>query len=298
MRFRPHAFLTAGIAAMELDVPEIAIPMPAGVMAAAIAVFCGGAVASLMVAGVIVARRRRGLPAVSPRPRLAASWTGLEVAVAATLFLWLQVMASAVVPANASLHVRLAAGATAMLAATAVTAMLLVAWGADRAALGFGPVRLRDDSMLAVASLTLVLTPLLALAAVLDRLVPYRHLLIDFLAAHRDPVAVGLVAFAAIVAAPVAEEFLFRRVLQGWLERREPEWGWATPILLSSLAFAVSHVGQGLAWVPLFFFGAVAGYLARQTGSIVPGIILHALFNAVSVALVLAQTSPTAAGGG
>jgi membrane protease YdiL (CAAX protease family) len=39
-------------------------------------------------------------------------------------------------------------------------------------------------------------------------------------------------------------------------------------------------------------FGAVAGYLARQTGSIVPGIALHALFNAASLALVLWQTAP------
>jgi membrane protease YdiL (CAAX protease family) len=57
-------------------------------------------------------------------------------------------------------------------------------------------------------------------------------------------------------------------------------------------------VGQGLAWVPLFFFGLVAGYLARQTGSIVPGIVFHGLFNAVSVLLVLAQTAPGTVGGG
>jgi glutamin-(asparagin-)ase len=36
--------------------------------------------------------------------------------------------------------------------------------------------------------------------------------------------------------------------------------------------------------VPLVVLGAVLGWLARQTGSIVPGILAHALFNAVSVA--------------
>jgi membrane protease YdiL (CAAX protease family) len=50
--------------------------------------------------------------------------------------------------------------------------------------------------------------------------------------------------------------------------------------------------------VPLFFFGLVVGYLARQTGSIVPGIILHALFNAVSVGLVLLQGASSVEGGG
>jgi len=37
-------------------------------------------------------------------------------------------------------------------------------------------------------------------------------------------------------------------------------------------------------------FGAVLGAMARQTGSIVPGIILHGMFNAVSVVIVLMQT--------
>jgi membrane protease YdiL (CAAX protease family) len=71
-----------------------------------------------------------------------------------------------------------------------------------------------------------------------------------------------------------------------------------TAIVVSSLAFALAHLGQGLAWVPLFFFGLVVGYLARQTGSIVPGIILHGLFNAVSVVLVVLQTAASGTAGG
>jgi membrane protease YdiL (CAAX protease family) len=284
---------------MEIDLPETALQPPAAAeMAVAFALAGGGIAVSLVVASWIVARARRGLPAVSPRPRPPVSWTGFEVAVAAALFLWLQLLVAATIPAGASLHARLAGGAAAMIAATLATVALLRQRGVEPAALGFGPVRLPEDAALGVAALALILAPLLVMAAGLNRLMPYRHALIDFLAAHRDPLAIGLVVFAAVVAAPIAEEFLFRRVLQGWLERREPEWGRATPIVLSSLAFALAHVGQGLAWVPLFFFGLVAGYLARQTGSIVPGIILHALFNAVSVVLVLGQTAPGTAGGG
>jgi membrane protease YdiL (CAAX protease family) len=36
--------------------------------------------------------------------------------------------------------------------------------------------------------------------------------------------------------------------------------------------------------------------MARRTGSIVPCILLHALFNAVSVGLLLAAPAPVAAG--
>ena len=48
--------------------------------------------------------------------------------------------------------------------------------------------------------------------------------------------------------------------------------------------------GVGAAW--WMGLGAVLGVLARQTGSIVPGILAHALFNAVSVVLVLVQPAP------
>jgi len=51
-----------------------------------------------------------------------------------------------------------------------------------------------------------------------------------------------------------------------------------------------------LAYVPLFPLGIVLGFLAHRTGSIVPCILLHALFNAVSVTLLLAEPLPAPAG--
>jgi membrane protease YdiL (CAAX protease family) len=52
----------------------------------------------------------------------------------------------------------------------------------------------------------------------------------------------------------------------------------------------------GLAFVPLFPLGLVLGFIARRTGSIVPCILLHALFNAVSVGLLLAMPPAAPAG--
>jgi membrane protease YdiL (CAAX protease family) len=147
---------------------------------------------------------------------------------------------------------------------------------------------LRADLALALAGLGLVLVPLLTLASALNRLVPYQHDGVDFLTATRDPWAVGLVIAAAIVAAPLVEELFFRRILQGWLEKRLPAADGAAAIVISAAAFALAHQGQGLAFVPLFPLGLVLGFIARQTGSIVPCILLHALFNAVSVGLLLA----------
>ena len=289
---------------MEIEIPDVAPGTSSGQeMAATLVLAACGFGASLAVAWLIARRARRGLPAVDTRPHDPVPWKGSDVVAATLSFLGFQVLAAGSMPADASLQLRLAGGSIAMLAATAVSAAHLLLRGVGWPALGFGLSRLDDDIRLAVAGLVLLLAPLLGLAAALDRFVPYRHAIVDFLNTHRDPLSIGLVVFAAVVAAPVAEEFLFRRVLQGWLEgwlgTREPRWGGVTAIVLSSLAFAAAHVGQGMAWVPLFFFGLVVGYLARQTGSIVPGIILHGLFNAVSVALVLLQVAaPDMAGGG
>jgi membrane protease YdiL (CAAX protease family) len=293
---------------MEIEIPDVAPGTSSDQeMILTFALAACGFGASLAVAWLIARRARRGLPAVDTRPHGPVPWKGSDVVAATLSFLGFQMLAAGSMPADTSLQMRLAASSIAMLAATAVSAAHLLLQGVGWPTLGFGLGRIRDDMRLAVAGLVLLLAPLLGLAAVLDRFVPYRHAIVDFLNTHRDPLSIGLVVFAAVVAAPVAEEFLFRRVLQGWLEswldrsldREERRWGGVTAIVLSSLAFAAAHVGQGMAWVPLFFFGLVVGYLARQTGSIVPGIILHGLFNAVSVALVLVQlAAPEMAGGG
>jgi membrane protease YdiL (CAAX protease family) len=51
-----------------------------------------------------------------------------------------------------------------------------------------------------------------------------------------------------------------------------------------------------LAFLPLFPLALVLGLVAERTGSIVPCVFLHAMFNAVSVFLLLAQPGRGAAG--
>lgn len=279
---------------MEIELSDAAMGFESVPAGAWVVLACGFG-ASLCVAWLIARRVWQGMEPVAWRPRPTASWSGADVAAAVVGFLVLQVLAAGSLPPDAAPAMQLAAGSGAMLVFSELALLGLWSRGAGWAVGGWRPERLAADTGLALAGLLLLLAPLLALAAALDRLVPYSHPLVDFLAANRDAMSIGLVAFAAVVAAPIAEELLFRRLLQGWLESRlepaGPRAGGGLAVALSSLAFAAAHVGQGLAWVPLFFFGLVVGYLARQTGSIVPGIILHGLFNAVSVGLVVLQTA-------
>jgi len=58
-------------------------------------------------------------------------------------------------------------------------------------------------------------------------------------------------------------------------QRRFAYW----PIFVSSLCFALVHLGQGLAPIPLFILAVGLGYLFRQTGSLIACITVHFLLN-------------------
>ena len=242
--------------------------------------------ASAWVAMGLVGRWRRREPLVAWRPHEPVPWSGGDVAAIFLAFLLAASLGQEFGGDGASLVRRMGIHVAALAVATMFGAAVLRARGATWAGLGFR-VQWPEDARLACATVALVLAPLLAVAGLLDLLVPYRHPLVDLLAERRDGRALATVIASAVIAAPVAEEFFFRRVLQGWLEERFPDPSGATAIVLSAAAFALAHQGQGLAYVPLFPFGLVLGTLARQTGSIVACIAAHAIFNAISVGIVL-----------
>ncbi|MEX2091313.1 MAG: CPBP family intramembrane glutamic endopeptidase [Pirellulales bacterium] len=59
-------------------------------------------------------------------------------------------------------------------------------------------------------------------------------------------------------------------------------YGWL-PIVLSSLLFALAHVGYGPDPVPLFLLALILGYVYQRTHRIVPSMVAHALFNGMSL---------------
>lgn len=260
-----------------------ATPPPVAVAAAV------GACAA--VALVLGRRWWRGEPLLPSRARRPVPWRGADVAFVFCVSLGLTVAAGGVVPASQPLVQRLAASTVALVAGLACGVIHLRARGATWGDLGCDLRHGAADLRTGVAGVALVLAPLLALAALLDRLVPYAHPIIDLLRAHRDPTAVALVVVSAVIVAPLAEEFFFRRVLQGWLEAGPAAGDATAAVVASAAAFAVAHWGQGLAVVPLFLLGLVLGAIAHRTGSIVPCVVLHALFNAASVALLLGGLS-------
>jgi membrane protease YdiL (CAAX protease family) len=93
--------------------------------------------------------------------------------------------------------------------------------------------------------------------------------------------AVPVQILLIVIAAPISEEVCFRGFLFGGLRERLPR---LVAALISALVFGGLHATTGISAVPpLIFFGFLLALLYEQTGSIVPGIMLHMLNNAVAL---------------
>ncbi len=103
------------------------------------------------------------------------------------------------------------------------------------------------------------------------------------------PVEWGLFFFHAAVTAPILEELYFRGVVQGWLMRvpyvvhTAPGRRAILAIVGTSLFWATAHFTAWPDPVPLFFLGLGLGFFAYRTQNLLPGIVVHGLFNTVAV---------------
>ncbi len=144
----------------------------------------------------------------------------------------------------------------------------------------------------------------------------YKHPFITMLLESDRAGLWAAVTVSAVIVAPVAEEYFFRAMLQGWFEsllsRAVPEpqpcisegseqdaplHAMAAespsrigilryaPILASSTIFAVAHIGHGGGWIAIFILALALGYLYQKTRRLLPGILLHMFLNAISVGL-------------
>jgi uncharacterized protein len=100
----------------------------------------------------------------------------------------------------------------------------------------------------------------------------------------------GLLIGAA-VGAPIAEELLFRGLLFGVL--RESWLGFAGTLMTTAALWSALHMQYSLyGLIAIFFIGLYLGWLRERTGSLVPPIICHALYNGTIVVALANFTGP------
>jgi membrane protease YdiL (CAAX protease family) len=93
-----------------------------------------------------------------------------------------------------------------------------------------------------------------------------------------------------LVAAPVQEEVIFRGLVQSVLQER---WSGtfairgarlSIAVICTAVLFAIVHFGSGLATVAgALMLSILAGEMRRRSGSLVPAMVVHSLFNVAAM---------------
>lgn len=190
-------------------------------------------IASLVAWQAVIRRWWHGVPLVPEQPRQSVPWGLIDVIVAICLLFVLGGVAYAVISwatggsldqldEAASLVAyrwSVAAQSLASLATlTLVAAMIIARCGASWRDLGLDAGTVRSDIQLGTIAFCALAPPTYALQFVLVQWVESKHPLVELLRERPDPTLLGLSVVAAVIVAPVFEEFLFRVLLQGWLE--------------------------------------------------------------------------------
>jgi membrane protease YdiL (CAAX protease family) len=169
------------------------------------------------------------------------------------------------------------AGATLFLLALARRVLRDISPGAPLAPLGWVPAPARSTASAAGQAVgTLVVF------ALLSRFVPAPTHELGALAQAAMAGGWSRLAWAvlAVLVAPVSEELVFRGVLYTGLAR-----SWRPPVaaVVTTVAFTAFHAteirGYWPAWLAIGFVGALTLRARVRSGSLVPGIVLHATYN-------------------
>jgi membrane protease YdiL (CAAX protease family) len=246
---------------------------------------------SLSVWGVIIARWRRGEPALALTPREPCRWHPAAVGLALPVSTVVQYVVVARYLQEDPLSI---AGVQARCLATILEILVLMgmlALGTPIRAKDFGidPARFGSDVLLGGAGFLASFAPVCALNLLVDRLgwraEGAKHPLFLVLEQRGANATAGWIILGAAILAPVAEELLYRVILQGWLETRlSPR----AAILFVATLFAFVHFGKERPdHIPLFPLALILGYVYWRRHSYLAVVVLHAAFNATNLALAL-----------
>lgn len=113
---------------------------------------------------------------------------------------------------------------------------------------------------------------------------------------HEDETGELLMAviIGAVILAPLMEEPVFRGLLQTCLLNLFGSRRWPA-LLITAALFSITHYWV-VPWqnlVPLFVLGLVFGYVYERTGSLLTPVLVHAGFNAINIAIVVAMPPPS-----
>lgn len=156
-------------------------------------------------------------------------------------------------------------------------------------ALALRPVALRLVLLAILVGVALQL-PATALEQLVERRFPLpeadQRAIAEELFAPTTARRIGVVASIA-VAGPLVEELFFRGGLFGALRRAHP----STPSLVAVAVFFAAAHQEPRFFVPILLVGLALGWMRAATGSLWPGLAMHAAFNGVSALAAVTASS-------
>jgi membrane protease YdiL (CAAX protease family) len=115
---------------------------------------------------------------------------------------------------------------------------------------------------------------------------------VDHLFGSAHGTTFALLAVMTVVGAPLVEEWLFRGVVFRALDAGlSPRWGrngTVAAVVASALIFAVAHA-EWLQLPGLFFLGVVLAVIVIRTQRLLPAMLTHVGFNALTMASLISQ---------
>ncbi len=205
---------------------------------AAMLVLSGGVLLVLTLGpliGFLVLRQLwLGRPVLEYEPRRQACWGLIDLGLAVGLFIVFSILGGLLLTllpgispfdpqsksdVEAKLMLMLVAAVAQILAAATTAVIILLRTGCSWSDLGFSAKHLARDLYLGGAAFCALAIPTYGLQFILVQFWKSEHPLIESLKLESNPQALAIALFAAVIAAPLAEEFAFRVLLQGWLEK-------------------------------------------------------------------------------
>ena len=179
-------------------------------------------------------RLSRGLPLLEYEPRRPVPWDVLDlfftllIAVAAQTCALLLARKLVVLPDSTALEeldvgsraALIMAGAVASLATMGLSAAaIFLRSGARWRDMGIVSRSVLTDMGLGLIAFVMLAPPVYIIQLILVQWFESKHPLIEMLRENPNPVFLVVSGFTAVVVAPVVEEYLFRLLMQGWMEK-------------------------------------------------------------------------------
>jgi membrane protease YdiL (CAAX protease family) len=250
---------------------------------------------------ILIARRlSRGLPLAPYEPRLPVPWTGVDLAVVGFLLLLFDSLAVRMLASTGDDLKAMSLSQLTLISATRLVWLLFALVYLSRKAgayaddMGFDLRKLGSDLRLAGAAFLAAILPVYGAQFLITQVFeqPSEHPLKKLVESHPSGESLFWASVAAIGVAPLVEEFFFRVLLQGWMEKKDSQrrerWGknpdepaGFLPIAIAGAFFALLHKWPDR--IALLVLSLLLGYVYQRTHRIVAPLALHVLINSLAI---------------